>query len=87
MCYGSFSGFVLLFMFEICNNLYILRCNMSYFIICLKKDILYRRRTNIQKVKNHDGHTPNLYTRILGSLHMLPSMVPNFREKTLNNHL
>lgn len=84
-------NFRVLFFFCVCvgvnSNLYILRCNISYFTICLKRDILYKRRTQIHKVKNHDGYTPNQHTRILGSLHMLLSMVPNFREKTRHNHL
>jgi hypothetical protein len=87
MCCGSFSGFVLLFWFGRDGKLYILRCNISYFIICLKKDILYMSRTKIHKVKKNDGYNTNQHTRILGRLRMLPSMVPNFREKTRNNHL
>ena len=87
MCCGSFSVSSFVVCVGVDSNLYILRCNISYFIICLKKDILYKRRTQIQKVKNHDGHPPNQHTRILGSLHMLPSMVLNIREKTRNNHL
>jgi hypothetical protein len=46
------SNFRLLFVFGGDSNLYILRCNISYFIICLKKDILYPCRTQIQKVKH-----------------------------------
>ena len=38
-------------------------------------------------MKNYDGYTTNQHTRILGSLHLLLSMVPNIREKTRNNHL
>jgi hypothetical protein len=84
MCCSSFR---LLFVFGRDSKLYILRCNISYFIICLKMDILYVCRTQIQKVKNHDGYTPNQHTRILGSLRMLPCMVPNFSEKMRDNHL
>ena len=84
---GSFSVFSVVVCVGVDSNLYILRCNISYFIICLKKDILYKRRTQIQKVKNYDGYTTNQHTLILGSLHMLFSMVPNLREKTRNNHL
>ena len=87
MCCGSFSVFSVVVCVWVDSKLYILRCNISYFIICLKKDILYKRRTRIQKVKNYDGYTTNQHTLILGSLHMLFSMVPNLREKTRNNHL
>jgi hypothetical protein len=87
MCCGSFSVFGVVVCVWNGSNLYILRCNISYFIIFLKIDILYMYRTKIHKVKNHDGYTANQHTRILGSLHMLPSMVPNFREKTRGNHL
>ena len=87
MCCVSFR----VLFFGVCvgvdSNLYILRCNISYFIICLKRDILYMYRTEIHKGKNHDGHNPNHHTSILGSLRMLLNMVPNLREKTRHNHL
>jgi hypothetical protein len=46
------AALVLLFVFGRDSKLYILRCNISCFIICLKIDILYGCRTQIQKVKN-----------------------------------
>ena len=37
--------------------------------------------------KNHDRHTDNEHTCILGSLNMLPCIVPNLSEKAHSNHI
>jgi hypothetical protein len=79
------EALVLLFVFGRDSNLYILRRNISYSIICLGVDILYSCRTKMQKVKKHDRHA-NHPTRNLGTLRMLPRMVPNFSKTQRFNH-
>jgi hypothetical protein len=49
---GCFAAALVLFVFGRDSKLYILRCNISYFAIGLKTDLLYRSSTQIQKVKN-----------------------------------
>jgi len=83
MCCSSFR---LLFVFGRCGKLYILRCNISYFIICLLLDILYVCRTQIQKVKKHDRHTHNHPTHKLGAFHNLPRMVRNISKMPRIHH-
>jgi hypothetical protein len=79
------EALVLLVVFDRDSNLYILKRDISYSIICLLIDISYSCRTKIQKVKKHDRHT-NHPTRNLGALHMLSRMVPNFSKTQRFNH-
>ena len=79
------EALVLLFVFGRDSNLYILMRNIPYSMICLRIDILYRCRLEVEKVKKHDRHT-NYPTRNLGALRMLSRMVPNFSKTQRSNH-